>query len=490
MRPATGRAFRPEEEVGEGAHPVVILSDTTWRRTFGGRADILGQTLRLKNRNYEVIGVAPATFPGIVSGIATEMWIPISMVDDVEPVGMNDVVPSVTGRTRLERRGSRWMFVKGRLKDDATVRMAEGDLAGIMARLAEAYPVSNKGREIRVFDAGVSRLMPEVDQALRPAGLVLLLAVGLVLLVACANLAGMLLARGAARARELAVRSALGASRARLLRLLGVENLILALAGGVGGLMLALWATRLLAAFRPPFELPLALAVSADSRAFVFALALALVSSVAFGWVPAWRASRVDLTSSLKADGALAAQHGRRFGLRHALVVGQVAVSFVLAVGGLLLVRSLLAGRTADPGFPTRGLVQASTSLDMQGYTDEASRLFFERAVDRIARIPGVTSVALTDRMPLTFNIQTTDAVIDGQPVTDPRSRFIFDTTQVTERYFETMGLSLLEGRNFDARDVPTATRVAIVNRTLASRVWPGQNAVGKRLRLRDQTGP
>jgi predicted permease len=412
------------------------------------------------------------------------------MVDDVEPVGINDMVPSATGRTRLERRGARWMFVKGRLKDDATARMAETDLAGIMARLSEAYPVSNRGRKPRVLDAGVSRLMPDVDEALRPAGLVLLLAVGLVLLVACANLAGMLLARGASRAREFAVRSALGAGRARLLRLLAIENLVLALAGGAGGLALAMWVTRLIAAFRPPIELPIALAISSDSRAFLFALTVAVLSSVAFGLLPAWRASRVDLTTSLKGDGALAARPGRRFGLRHALVIGQVAVSLVLAVGGLLLVRSLLAGRTTDPGFPTRGLVLASTSLDMQGYTGEASRQFFERAVDRIGRLPGVTSVALSDRMPLTLNIQTTDAVIDGQPTDDPRSRFIFDTTQVTARYFETLGVPLLEGRNFDTRDVPDSTRVAIVNRTLAARVWPGQSPVGKRLRLRDRTGP
>jgi predicted permease len=485
VRLPVGRSFVPDEDTGEGAHPVVVLSDQLWRRTFGGRADIVDQTLRLKNRTYRVVGVAPASFPGLMPGITTELWIPISMVDDVEPLGINDLSPSATGRTRLERRGARWLFVKGRLKDGVSAAAAEADLGGIMASLAATYPISNRGRTVRVRDAARARLLPEVDDAMRPAGWVVLLAVGLVLLVACANLAGMLLARGAARTRELAVRSALGASRRRLVRLLAVESLLLALIGGAGGLALATWAVRLAAALRPPIDLPLALALSSDSRALVFALALAIISSVAFGLLPAFRATRFDLTSSLKSDGALAARAGRRFGLRHGLVVGQVAVSFLLVVAGLLLVRSLAAGRSANPGFPTSGLLQASLSLDMQGYATGASQQFFDRALDRIARLPSVTAVALSDRMPLTLNIQATDIVADGQPTDDPRLAVSVDTTQVTERYFEVMQLPILEGRGFDGRDQLSSTRVAVVNRTLASRLWPGQSAVGQRLRQR-----
>jgi predicted permease len=487
---ARGRAFRPEEEIGEGAHPVAILSDRMWRLTFGGRPGVVGETFRLRNRTYQVIGVAAPSYPGLVPGISTELWIPISMVDDVSPFGRNDSVPSATGKTRLERRGARWMFVKGRLKDNATPRAVEADLTGAMARLAAECPISNKGRGVLVTPAGASRLMPEVDEALRPAGIVLLLAVGLVLLVACANLAGMLLARGTARTRELAVRAAIGASRARLLRLLAAENLVLALAGGAGGLAVAAWATRLLAAFQPPIDLPLSLAVSTDARGFIFAAMLAVVSSVAFGVLPALRATRLDLVSALKSDGALAAAPGRRLALRHVLVVGQVTVSFVLAVGGLLLMRSLQAGSSSDPGFPTRGLVQATVSPETQGYTDEASDLFFKRAVEQVALIPGVTSVAVSNRMPLTLNIQTTDAVLEDQATDDPRSRYILDTAQVSERSFETMGIPVLDGRNFDSRDTPESTRVAIVNRALAARLWPGQRAVGRRIRLRDLKGP
>ncbi len=486
---AMGRAFRPEEEVGEGAHPVAVVSDRMWRLTFGGRPNVVGEKFRLRNRTYEVIGVAAASYPGLVPGISTELWIPISMVDDVSPFGRNDSVPSATGTTRLERRGARWMFVKGLVKDSATPAAVEADLGTVMARLAGEFPISNKGRSIRVTAGNTSRMMPEIDEALRPAGIVLLLAVGLVLLVACANLAGMLLARGTARTRELAVRAALGASRARLLRLLAAENLVLALAGGAGGLAVAAWATRLLAAFQPPIDLPLALAVSTDARGFVFAAVLAVVCSVAFGLLPALRATRVDLVSALKSDGALAAAPGRRLALRHVLVVGQVTVSFVLAVGGLLLMRSLQAGSTADPGFPTRGLVQATMSPETQGYTEEASDLFFKRALEQVARIPGVTSVALSDRMPLTLNIHTTDAVRDGQATDDARSRYILDMTQVSDRYFETMGVPILDGRNFDTRDTRESTRVAVVNRALAAWLWPGQRAVGQRIRLRDLKG-
>jgi predicted permease len=487
---AMGRAFRPEEEIGEGAHPVAILSDRMWKRTFGGRPSVVGESFRLRNRTYQVIGVASPAYPGLVPGISTELWIPVSMVEDVSPFGRNDTVPSATGTTRLERRGARWMFVKGVLKTDATPKAVEADLASVMSRLAGEFPISNRGRSIRVTEAGASRLMPEVDEALRPAGIVLLLAVGLVLLVACANLAGMLLARGTARTRELAVRAALGASRGRLLRLLASENLVLAFAGGIGGLAVAAWATRLLAAFQPPIDLPLSLAVTTDARAFGFAAVLAVVSSAAFGLLPALRATRLDLVSALKSEGALAAGPGRRLALRHALVVGQVTISFVLAVGGLLLMRSLQAGSASDPGFPTRGLVQATMSPETQGYTDEASDVFFKRALDRVAQIPGVTSVAISNRMPLTLNIQTTDAVLDGQATDDPRSRHILDTAQVSERYFETLGIRIQDGRNFDSRDTPESTRVAIVNRALAARLWPAQRAVGQRIRLRDLTGP
>ena len=485
-----GRAFRPEEEIGEGAHPVAILSDRLWRLTFGGRPTVVGESFRLRNRTYQVIGVVSAEYPGLVPGIATELWIPVSMVEDVSPFGRNDTVPSATGTTRLERRGARWMFVKGVLKGDATPRVVEADLATVMTRLASEFPISNRGRGVRVTAAGASRMMPEVDEALRPAGIVLLLAVGLVLLVACANLAGMLLARGTARTRELAVRAALGASRGRLLRLLAAENQVLALVGGLGGLVVTAWAQRMLTAFQPPIDLPLSLAVSTDVRGFVFAAVLAVVSSIAFGLLPALRATRLDLVSALKSDGALAAAPGRRLALRHLLVVGQVTISFVLAVGGLLLMRSLQSGSGSDPGFPTGGLVQATMSPETQGYTDAASDLFFKRAVEQVAQIPGVTSVAVSNRMPLTLNIQTTDAVLEGQATDDARSRYILDTAQVSERYFETMGVPILDGRNFDSRDTSDSTRVAIVNRALAARLWPGQRAVGQRIRLRDLKGP
>ena len=237
VAPALGRAFTPDEDRGEGAHPVVMLSDRLWRQAFGAAPDVIGRTLTITNRPYTIVGVAPPEFEGLMPGVRMELWIPVSMVEDIEPVGMQATVAS-PGRTRLERRGSRWMFVVGRLKPGESIESAKANLDAIMARLGAAYPGSNADRRLQVASAASMRVHPDVDGAIRPAGLVMLGAVGLVLLVACANLASMLLARGVARSRELALRSALGAARIRLVRQLAVESLVLAVAAGVLGLLL------------------------------------------------------------------------------------------------------------------------------------------------------------------------------------------------------------------------------------------------------------
>jgi len=488
ITPVLGRGFLPAEEHGEGAHPVVVISETLWKKVFGARADVLTQQIVIRNRSYSIVGVAPASFNGLMPGVRAEMWIPVSMVEDVSPAGMNDVAPSATGNTRLERRGTRWLFVKARLRDGAGITAVRDNLTQIASTLEAEHPVSNRKRRLSAYAASSVRYHPMIDRTLRPAGAIVMAAVGLLLLAACANLASMLLARGAARTRELALRSALGAGRRRLIRQLLIESLVLAALGGAAGLAIATWSVSLLMQARLPIELPIAFAFAPGSRVVFFNAAVSLATGIVFGLMPAWRASRTNLVSALKTESAITSV-GRRFGLRHALVALQVAVSVVLIVIGVLLARSFLSARVAATGFQTRGLVVATISLDMQGYDDGRAKVFFEQATERLARLPGAPAVTVSDRVPFSPNVQYTQISVDGRPNATPEEGAQVDIAQVTATYFDTMGVRILEGRAFDTRDTPHSQRVAIVSLAFARKYFPGESAVGGQLRLGRQTG-
>jgi macrolide transport system ATP-binding/permease protein len=488
VRPVVGRAFQSDDEAGEGASPVAVISHRLWRRSFNSRPDVAGQVLTIRNRPYTVIGVAPESFNGMMPGVVAELWIPVSMVDDVEPAGQNSVVPSASGNTRLQRRGTRWMFVKGRLKSGATAAMASAELRPVMERLEQDYPISNRTRRATVMPAGSVRFHPDIDAYLKPAGLVLLASVGLVLLIACANLAGMLLARGAARTKEMAVRSAMGADRLRLVRQLTVESLVLSMLGGTAGLVLAMWSTSWIIARQLPIDIPIAFTLAIDWRLVAFTGGLSVITALLFGLLPALRASRPDLVPALKDESSMSVR-GRRFNVRQGLVVLQVAVSIVLILGGVLLTRSMSAAVKTDPGFPVKGLVIATISLEMQGYDEPRAKQYLDRALEETRRLPGVQAVALADRLPFSPNVHTTTMVIDGKPGATPPQGASLDTNAVTEDYFTAMGVPILEGRSFDTRDTPQSPLVAVVSEEFAKRYFP-DGAIGRRLRRRDQSGP
>jgi predicted permease len=316
-----------------------------------------------------------------------------------------------------------------------------------------------------------------------------MVSVGLVLLIACANLANMLLARGVSRSKEMALRSALGAGRTRLIRQMMMESLVLSTAGGVAGLLLATWATSALVAVQLPLELPLALDLKIDWRLAAFAALASAVTGLAFGVLPALRASKPHLVAALK-DTVSPSSRRRWFGLRQGLVVLQVAVSVVLLVGGLLLTRSVWAGFDTNPGFKSSGLVAATVSMDMLGYTDTQATQFLERALGRARQLPGVISASFSERLPFSPNQHRASIVVDGRPERTPENGATVDTTRVSADYFATLGVPVVQGRTFDTRDTPETTRVAIVSEALARRFFPDGDALGGRLRLRDQTGP
>jgi predicted permease len=489
IRAAIGRVFAPDEDQIEGGNRLVVLSDGFWRREFGGDAAAVGRSLRIRGLDYTIVGVAPARFTGVMPGISADLWIPASMVDEVEPVGMNDTVPSPTGRTRLQRRGQRWMFIKGRLEPGHTLAQAQSEVAAVMARLEREHPQTNRNRRGVVIPASDVRIHPLIDGSLVPGATLLMVAVSLVLIIACANIANMLLARATTRTREIAVRVAIGASRARLVRQLLTESLLLAGLGGWGGLLLARWTSGLIQAFQPPLPVAISLDLSPDWRVFAFAFILALVTGAVFGLAPALQATRPDLVASLKNDVAPGFKT-RRFALRNVLVVAQVAVCFVLLVGAGLLLRSLSASRNANVGFDPHGLVVATVDMGMHRYSPERGQAFYDTALERLRALPGVNGAALVERLPFSPNIHGQSIFIEGREYAADDLGAATDVTRVTPGYFKTLGIQIRQGREFDERDTFTSPGVIIINEAMARRYWAGESAVGKRVRTRSTSGP
>ncbi len=480
--PVIGRGFQSGDE-RPGAPPATVISARMWQRDFGSDPHVLGRTVQIRGRAYAIVGVAPASFGGLAPGVSAELWLPAGAVDDIEPVGMIDVTPS-PGSNRIERRGQRWLFLVGRLKPGATTAQAQASLTSVMTGLERDYPQSNRNRRVTVVLASQVRIHPDLDAALTPGAAALMAAVGLVLLVACANLASLLLARATARAREMAIRLAIGASRAQLVRQLTTESLVLAAAGGLAGFALAMWATRALAAIQPPVEIGIAFDFSPDARVLMFTVVVAAVTGVLFGLAPALRASRPDLVPSLKGDAT--GTHGRRIDLRRSLVAAEIALSTVLLVCSGLLLRSSIAAAHANTGVDAGHVVYASINA-IKMYPDRERALqFYEEGARRLAALPGVTTVARASWVPLSLNHNTAIIEIDGIHGPAPDGGIEIDTTDVGGEYFRAIGVPIVRGRAFDSRDTIRDERVAIVSAAAARKFWPGGDAIGQRIRVRN----
>jgi predicted permease len=471
VRAALGRTFAADEDRSPGTHAVVVVSDALWRGHFGKDVGLLGRNITLNGHPFTVIGVAPPEFSGISIGAPPLVWVPMMMARVARPRSFD----------LLGHRGARWMSVFGRLKAGAHLESARGELSGVAKALSETYPRLNSGYDgVAMFPISQARMWPGRQQLAFDFLAMLMSVTGLVLLIACANVATLLLARAASRQKETAIRLSLGATRGRLLRLLLTESAMLSAAAGMAGCFLAMWLTDLLFALRPPEFRILEVNLAPDLRVFGFALALCLFTAILFGLAPAWQVTRPAIATTLKEE---TPGGGMRSGLRNALVVAQVALSLVLLIAAGLFLRSLDNAREIAIGFEPDNVLLASVDLRLHNYQPVRGNQFYADLLERVRALPGVEAASLTESVPLSqfgWSRRTVHAVGREIPKGEETELAI---SAIAPDFFRTMRIPVLRGREFTAQDGPDAPRVVIVNETLASRFWPRQDPLGNELR-------
>jgi predicted permease len=473
IQPALGRDFLPEEDVTEGAHPVVLLGHRFWQQRLGGDPQVVGKTLKLNGQHLTVVGVAPEVFKGSFPGVSSVFWVPMH------------VGKALSGISGLDERNSRSLFVKARLKPGKTLEQAQSQLEALVGRLRTTWPKECEGLTVTLVPTQEVVLNPAIDgPVIGVAGLIMGV-VGLVLLIACFNIANLLLVRAAERRREIAVRLALGASRGRLIRQLLTESVLLALLGGLAGLLVAIWTARLIVAFKPPLPIPLNLDIPLDGRILAFTLSIALATGILCGLAPALQSTRPGVVAALKAEEGGWIRRHRKLGLRNILVVAQVAISSLLLVGSGLFLRSLGQAQSIDPGFRLRNGVAVQLALELGGAYDETrGRAFYEQLLERTRALPGVRSASFVEHLPLGLNIHVSSVEIEGRPKPRKGEELEVDRSGAMSGYFETMGIPIVAGRDFASSDAPGAAKVAVINQTAARQFWPGEDPLGKRLRF------
>jgi macrolide transport system ATP-binding/permease protein len=479
VRPWKGRFFTQAEDRVPGANPVAVVSYGAWQHLFGSDPDLVGKTVTLNGNTYTIVGIAPQGFNGTELVYTPEIWVPMMMAHQIEP-----------GSTWLERRSSGVMFVQARLKPGITRPQAEASLNGLAAQLAAEYPETNASTGISLTPPGL--VLPQLRNPVLGFSGVLMGVVGIVLLIACTNLANLLLSRAVSRRKEIAVRLAIGAGRGRLIRQLLTESITLSIAGGAVGMFLAWWIINLAMTFRPAMDFPLTIDVGLDWRVLLFCLGLSLVTGILFGLVPALQATKAGLITSLRDD--TSASGFRRSRLRNGLVIAQLAMSLILLVAAGLVIRSLQHVQLMGPGFQAEHAIALTTDLGLQGYSEDRARGFQKQLLDRVNVLPGVESASLISSLPLSLNRNSNSIQIEGQEEKRGAQRPEAMTGEIGPSYFETMGIPLVAGRDFTERDNKDAPRVAIINETFARRFWPGANpvrdAVGKRFSFSGASGP
>ncbi len=479
-----GRLFTPEDDKKPGGHPVAVLSQSFWQRRFAGDPNIVGQVVKLNGYDFTVIGVVKKGF----SGTRQYGWIP----DVYLPLMMYAQAMPGTNESFLSDRSNRGLNINGRLRDGVTIEQARAAMTVFAKQLAAEYPKTNENLGVGMVPAS-SKVNPAVElmgYTSLITGMMMGL-VGLVLLVACANVANLLLARATGRRKEIAMRLALGASRLRLVRQLLTESVMLSAVGGGIGLALAVWMSGLLRLGAPKVDfatMDFDYALSLDYRVLGFTLAVSVLTGVIFGLAPALQASRPDLVPTLKGEASNVVAGARRFSLRNLLVVTQVALSLMLLVSAGLLVKSMRNAQTMNPGFRTGRLMMASVNVSLQGYDEERGRRFYKQLGERLRNLPGVEQASFAGPLPLDQYNFIANVAIEGRVPKTANERLNIGYSIVGDSYFETMNTPIVQGRAFSETDNEKAPRVVIVNETMARRYWPNQNPIGKRMRLGEQS--
>ena len=484
--PHRGRTFLPEEDSAPGKNPVAVISHNLWQRRFNSDSELVGKTITINEQALTVVGIAPPQYTGMFRGLSAEIWVPAMMIPALEPQRGEGIVTS---------RGNRWVILVGRLKPEATLAHARARFDLLTREMQAAHPEEwmeksdgNRGRADRISSIAVlaeseTRVHPGAQSMVYGVIALLFVIVNLVLLIACINLAGMLLARAVTRRREIAVRLALGASRSRIIRQLLTESLLLSFIAGVAGFLLAMWLLDLLVAFIPvlPEGIRLAIDIRLDWRVVVYTITFATITGILFGLAPALHSSKADVSTVLKDDSGLFAGFYRKSRVRMSLVVAQVAFSLLLLIGAGLVLRSLEQVRPTRVGFTTDNIVVAPVELNEAKYDRLKAQEFYRQLSERVATLPGVQAVTMADQVPGNALGRSRSSIeIEGYK-SRPDEDMQFDALTVGPNYFTNMKVPLMQGRDFDERDREGALCVAIVNEVFAQR-YLSNSALGKHL--------
>jgi len=502
VRAAMGRTFLPEEDRTPGAHPVAIIGYGLWQRRFAADRNIVGKQLLLNGQSFTVVGVAPANFNGTEAGQTKDIYLPMMMQAVVRPPSSG--YSGEMNPDPLSKRSHGWLNVIGRLKPGVTIEQAQAGIQTLAKQLEQAYPQTNRDKTATLYP--VSKGDPRQRGTLLSVAGLLMSVVGLVLLIACANVANLLLARASTRRREIGIRLALGASRGRLIRQLLTESMLLSALGGAVGLLLAVWMVDALRNYTPDNFFPFVFDFNLDARVLLFTLLLSVLTGLIFGIAPALQASNPDLVNALKDEAMMLPGKGsrRHFSLRNLLVVAQVALSLVLLIGAGLFLRSLQHAQQIDPGFNPENALVMRLNTNLLRYTKPQGQEFYRQVIERIEALPGVQSATLTSAPPLNGSRHQTSVVVEGQEGGDSSSatssagagaiaesrRNTTLTSSIGLRYFETLQIPLLRGREFTTQDREGAPGVAVVNETFVKRYLAGQDPIGKRIRLSGAKDP